>query len=168
MGAPLSVPPPPPPLPPPPPPLPPSVQTVCLKSAGAQDKPGALVCEGSAKGSSSLEKADAASRCPTKNYTGSMDEVLASLKRGEVLLRKVELTQQAPSGGNSLNDSILAAIRQGVKLRKVSQEPKEGSAKSSGSELEQSIKAAIQRIKKVSADSDDDENGDFSNEEWNS
>lgn len=97
-----------------------------------------------------------------------MDEVLASLKRGEVLLRKVDLTQQATAGGNSLNDSILAAIRQGVKLRKVSQEPKEGVAKGLGSELEQSIKAAIQRIKKVSADSDDEEQGDCSNEEWNS
>ncbi|XP_070809411.1 WASP homolog-associated protein with actin, membranes and microtubules [Pituophis catenifer annectens] len=168
VGAPLSVPPPPPPPPLPPPPPPPSVQTVCLKSTGAQDKARPLVCDSSAKGTTSLEKAEAASRCPTKNYTGSMDEVLASLKRGEVLLRKVDLTQQATSGGNSLNDSILAAIRQGVKLRKVSQEPKESVTKGLGSELEQSIKAAIQRIKKVSADSDDDENGDCSNEEWNS
>ncbi|KAK9394012.1 WASP like-associated protein [Crotalus adamanteus] len=165
-GAPLSLPPPPPPLPPPPPPLP-SVQTVCLKSTGAQDKPRPLVCEGSAKENTSLEKADVASRCPTKNYTGTMDEVLASLKRGEVLLRKVDLPQQASSSSNSVNDSILAAIRQGVKLRKVNQEPKEGVAKGSGSELEQSIKAAIQRIKKVSADSDEDENGDCSSGEWN-
>lgn len=97
-----------------------------------------------------------------------MDEVLASLKRGEVFLRKVDLPIQAPSSGNSLNESIFAAIRQGVKLRKVNQEPKEGVAKGSGNELEQSIKAAIQRIKKVSADSDEDENGDCSSEEWNS
>ncbi|KAL7980087.1 hypothetical protein Chor_001355 [Crotalus horridus] len=97
----------------------------------------------------------------------TMDEVLASLKRGEVLLRKVDLPQQASSSSNSVNDSILAAIRQGVKLRKVNQEPKEGVAKGSGSELEQSIKAAIQRIKKVSADSDEDENGDCSSGEWN-
>ncbi|XP_029143073.1 WASP homolog-associated protein with actin, membranes and microtubules [Protobothrops mucrosquamatus] len=136
-------------------------------NTGAQDKPRPLVCKGSAKENTSLEKADVASRCPTKNYTGTMDEVLASLKRGEVLLRKVDLPQQAPSSGNSLNDSILAAIRQGVKLRKVNQEPKEGVAKGSGSELEQSIKAAIQRIKKVSADSDEDENGDCSSGEWN-
>ncbi|XP_070618126.1 WASP homolog-associated protein with actin, membranes and microtubules [Erythrolamprus reginae] len=170
VGPPLSVPPPPPPPPPPPlPPPPPSVQTVCLKSPGAQEKAEALVCEGSAKGTTSSQRgADGASRCPTKNYTGTMDEVLASLKRGEVLLRKVDLPQQVPSAGNSLNDSILAAIRQGVKLRKVTQEPKEGVAKGSGSELEQSIKAAIQRIKKVSADSDDDENGDCGNEEWSS
>ncbi|XP_026565288.1 WASP homolog-associated protein with actin, membranes and microtubules [Pseudonaja textilis] len=167
VGAPLPVPPPPPPLPPPPPPPPPpSIQTVGLKSPGAQEKPRPLVCEGSAKECTSLEKADAESRGPTKNYTGTMDEVLASLKRGEVLLRKVDLTQQ--QSRPDLNDSILAAIRQGVKLRKVNPEPKEGVAKGSCSELEQSIKAAIQRIKKVSADSDDDENGDCSGEEWNS
>ncbi|XP_007433565.1 WASP homolog-associated protein with actin, membranes and microtubules [Python bivittatus] len=166
--APLPVPPPPPPPPLPPPPLPSSVQTVGLSSTGAEDKPLPLVCEGSPKGSTSLEKADTASRCPTKNYTGTMDEVLASLKRGEILLRKVDLTHQAPSTGNSLNDSILAAIRQGVKLRKVNQEPKADIVRGSGSELEQSIKAAIQRIKNVSADSDDDENSDFNSGEWNS
>lgn len=95
-----------------------------------------------------------------------MDEVLASLKRGEILLRKVEPPRLASSSGSSLNDSILAAIRQGVKLRKVSQEPKTDIEKSSSNELERSIKAAIQRIKKVSADSEEDEN-DPNSGEWN-
>uniref|UniRef100_A0A8C6VHK9 WASP homolog associated with actin, golgi membranes and microtubules n=1 Tax=Naja naja TaxID=35670 RepID=A0A8C6VHK9_NAJNA len=159
VGAPLPVPPPPPPPPlPPPPPPPPSIEcsfsytptpTPCSPQLTITIEPQHLLFL-------------------TCSTSGTMDEVLASLKRGEALLRKVDLTQQAPSGGNSLNDSILAAIRQGVKLRKVNPEPKEAVAKGSASELEQSIKAAIQRIKKVSADSDDDENGDCSGEEWNS
>nr|XP_060611209.1 WASP homolog-associated protein with actin, membranes and microtubules-like [Anolis sagrei ordinatus] len=96
-----------------------------------------------------------------------MDEVLASLKRGEVLLRKVEPPPQVPSSSSGLNDSILAAIRQGVKLRKVSQEPKTDAEKVSSNELERSIKAAIQRIKKASADSEEDENNDHNSGEWN-
>lgn len=96
-----------------------------------------------------------------------MDEVLASLKRGEILLRKVEPSRLTPSSSSSLNDSILAAIRQGVKLRKVNQEPKTDIEKGSSNELERSIKEAIQRIKKVSADSEEDEN-EPSSSDWNS
>lgn len=96
-----------------------------------------------------------------------MDEVLASLKRGEVLLRKVEQPSLSPSDA-SIKDSILSAIRQGVKLRKVNQDSKKAISKGSDNELERSIKAAIQRIKKVSADSEEDENSDHNNGEWDS
>ncbi|CAI5792830.1 homolog-associated with actin, membranes and microtubules [Podarcis lilfordi] len=162
---------PPPPPPPPPPPLPPpsNNQPLCLRT-GAQigEKPLPLLCKDPSGRSGSSEKADETSRRTANDYAGSMDEVLASLKRGEILLRKVEPPRQAPSSNNSLNDSILAAIRQGVKLRKVTQEPKLDTEKGhSSSELERSIKAAMQRIKKVSADSEDDEN-DHNSGEWNS
>ncbi|KAJ6662761.1 hypothetical protein lerEdw1_010965 [Lerista edwardsae] len=156
------LPPPPTPPPPPPPPLP-NAPT----SAQAKEKPPPLVHEGDPPaGTASAEKIGNASRCTASNYTGTMDEVLASLKRGEILLRKVEPPRLASPSGSSLNDSILAAIRQGVKLRKVSQEPKTDIEKSSSNELERSIKAAIQRIKKVSADSEEDEN-DPNSSEWN-
>ncbi|XP_066491692.1 WASP homolog-associated protein with actin, membranes and microtubules [Tiliqua scincoides] len=155
----------PPPLPPPPPPPPlPKAQT----TAQAKEKPLPLVHEGDPpRGTDSTEKTGNASRCTANSCTGTMDEVLASLKRGEILLRKVEPPRLALSSGSSLNDSILAAIRQGVKLRKVSQEPKTDIEKGSSNELERSIKAAIQRIKKVSADSEEDEN-DPNSSDWNS
>ncbi|XP_053221089.1 WASP homolog-associated protein with actin, membranes and microtubules [Podarcis raffonei] len=163
----LPPPPPPPPLPPLPPPS--NHQPLCLRT-GAQigEKPLPLLCKDPPGRSGSPEKADGTSRRTANDYAGSMDEVLASLKRGEILLRKVEPPRQAPSSTSSLNDSILAAIRQGVKLRKVTQEPKLDTEKGhSSSELERSIKAAMQRIKKVSADSEDDEN-DHNSGEWNS
>ena len=93
-----------------------------------------------------------------------MDEVLASLKRGEVSLRKVE----QPNPYASVKDSILSAIRQGVKLRKVNRDTEKDVSKGSTNELERSIKAAIQRIKKVSADSEEEENNDQNNGEWDS
>uniref|UniRef100_H9GUH2 WH2 domain-containing protein n=1 Tax=Anolis carolinensis TaxID=28377 RepID=H9GUH2_ANOCA len=152
-------PPPPPPLPPPPPPLP-SIPPIVPKRP--QETPLPSRCEDSPAASVATKEGNHLSRC-----TGSMDEVLASLKRGEVLLRKVEPPSQAASSSSSLNDSILAAIRQGVKLRKVSQEPKTDMEKGSSNELERSIKAAIQRIKKASADSEEDENNDHNSGEWN-
>ncbi|KAH0619993.1 hypothetical protein JD844_014478 [Phrynosoma platyrhinos] len=162
----LLPPPPPPPPPPTPPPLPPpplpNIQPICLRMP--QEMPLPLKCEDSSTARVPTKEGNSA----VNNYTGSMDEVLASLKRGEILLRKVEPPRQAASSGASLNDSILAAIRQGVKLRKVSQEPKMDMEKTSSNELERSIKAAIQRIKKVSADSEEDENNDHNSGEWNS
>ncbi|XP_042330590.1 WASP homolog-associated protein with actin, membranes and microtubules isoform X2 [Sceloporus undulatus] len=146
---------------PPPPPLP-NIQPICLRMPQEASLP--LKCEDSSTTRVSTKEGNSA----VNNYTGSMDEVLASLKRGEIRLRKVEPSCQAASSGASLNDSILAAIRQGVKLRKVNQEPKMDLEKSSSNELERSIKAAIQRIKKVSADSEDDENNDHNSGEWNS
>ncbi|XP_030433107.1 WASP homolog-associated protein with actin, membranes and microtubules [Gopherus evgoodei] len=158
-----------PPLPPPPPPPPPLpvCQPLPLKtSVTTKDQLLRLNSEGSTE-SAATRRLDDSSKRSVNNYTGSMDEVLASLRRGEVLLRKVEQPSLSPSN-DSIKDSILSAIRQGVKLRKVNQDPKKDISKGSNSELERSIKAAIQRIKKVSADSEEDENSDHNNGEWDS
>lgn len=96
------------------------------------------------------------------SVAGSMDEVLASLKRSEVHLRKVE----QPNPYTSVKDNILSAIRQGVKLRKVNRDTDRGVSRGSPNELERSIKAAMQRIKKVSADSEEEEDNDQNNGEW--
>ncbi|NXD76572.1 WHAMM protein, partial [Halcyon senegalensis] len=111
-----------------------------------------------------LQKQDDSSRRSMNNYIGSMDEVLASLKRGEVHLRRVE----PPNQYASAKDNILSAIRQGVKLRKVNRDTEKDVSKGSTNELERSIKAVIQRIKKVSADSEEEENNDQNNGEWDS
>ncbi|XP_067411845.1 WASP homolog-associated protein with actin, membranes and microtubules [Emydura macquarii macquarii] len=162
----LILPPPPPPLPPPPPPLP-ICQPLPLKIPGTtKNQLLPLNSEGSVE-NAATQRLDDSSKRSVNNCTGSMDEVLASLKRGQVLLRKVEQPSLSSSNA-SINDSILSAIRQGVKLRKVNQDPKREISKGSDSELERSIKAAIQRIKKVSADSEEDENSDHNNGEWDS
>lgn len=83
-----------------------------------------------------------------------MDEVLASLRQGRARLQKTEVRALPPSRA-SVNEDILVAIRQGVKLKKVSQDPGSGSSAWPASDLERSIKAALQRIKRVSADSED-------------
>lgn len=103
-----------------------------------------------------------------------MDEVLASLQRGQIQLRKVPPPCPRPVGSPSENvrDSILSAIRQGVKLKKVERpDPAGPSPGSRDTELERSIKAAMQRMKRVSSDSDDeedesDDHGDTKSEEW--
>ncbi|NXC75068.1 WHAMM protein, partial [Anhinga anhinga] len=125
------------------------------------DKPLPLSSDGPTE-SPALHKQDDSSRRSINNYIGSMDEVLASLKRSEVHLRKVE----QPNPYASVKDSILSAIRQGVKLRKVNRDTEKDVSKGSTNELERSIKAAIQRIKKVSADSEEEENNDQNNVEW--
>uniref|UniRef100_A0A2K5ID42 WH2 domain-containing protein n=1 Tax=Colobus angolensis palliatus TaxID=336983 RepID=A0A2K5ID42_COLAP len=138
----LSLPPP----PPPPPPLP------ALSSSSQAATHQNLVCESPAeRPRDSLESFP----CP-----GSMDEVLASLRHGRAPLRKVEVPAVRPPHA-SINEHILAAIRQGVKLKKV--HPDLGQNLSSKptssrhtSDLERSIKAALQRIKRVSAGSEED------------
>ncbi|NWS67821.1 WHAMM protein, partial [Crotophaga sulcirostris] len=150
-------PPPPPPLPPPPPPPPLPLQ---LKTPSAiEDEPLPLSSDGPTE-SPALHS----SRRTINNYMGSMDEVLASLKCSEVHLHKVEQTNPYAS----VKDSILSAIRQGVKLRKVNRDSEKDVSKGSTNELERSIKAAIQRIKKVSADSEEEESNDQNNGEWDS
>ncbi|XP_016141233.1 WASP homolog-associated protein with actin, membranes and microtubules isoform X1 [Sinocyclocheilus grahami] len=94
--------------------------------------------------------------------SGSMDELLASLQRGQTQLRKV--TVSAESG--DVRNSLLSAIRQGVTLKKVP--PSSGPTHSSDSELERSIKAAMIRMKKVSNDSDDEEPSDAPSGDWES
>ncbi|NXS86540.1 WHAMM protein, partial [Erpornis zantholeuca] len=154
-------PPPPPPLPPPPPPppLPPQLKT----PSATEDKPLPLSSDSPSE-SPALHKQDDSSRRSINNCIGSMDEVLASLKRSEVHLRKVE----QPNPYASVKDNILSAIRQGVKLRKVNRDTERDVSKGSPNELERSIKAAMQRIKKVSADSEEEEDNDQNNGEWDS
>ncbi|XP_068131469.1 WASP homolog-associated protein with actin, membranes and microtubules [Hyperolius riggenbachi] len=157
-------PPPPPPLPPmvppPPPPLPPtsallSVPVPLPRSAQTMDpsSPGTLIADNLEDKSTNSHKNN------MNQFPGSMEEVLASLKRGENLLRKVE-QPQTPIG--DVRDNILSAIRQGVKLRKVH---KDTVNKEPENELERSIKAAMQRMKKASADSDD-EKSEYASGEW--
>ncbi|KAG8001277.1 WASP-like protein-associated protein with actin [Nibea albiflora] len=55
--------------------------------------------------------------------------------------------------------NLMSAIRQGVTLKKVVPARTEV-PNSADNELERSIKAAMLRMKKVSADSDEDERGD--------
>ncbi|XP_053128942.1 WASP homolog-associated protein with actin, membranes and microtubules [Hemicordylus capensis] len=159
-----------PPLPPPPPapPLPDAHLGGLKRTTQASDQPLPLVSEEPPRRSPGAERAAKTAAHTANTCTGTMDEVLASLRRGEILLRKVEPPRPPPSSGSSLNDGILAAIRQGVKLRKVSPEPKTDLQKASNNELERSIKAAMLRIKKVSADSEEDENNDQNSGEWNS
>ncbi|XP_035191961.1 WASP homolog-associated protein with actin, membranes and microtubules [Oxyura jamaicensis] len=160
----LSSPPPPPPPPPLPPPPPPPPLPLHLKTRSpVEDKPLPLRADGTAE-SSALHKQDDSAMRSINNCIGTMDEVLASLKRGEVHLRKVE--QSNPYA--SVKDSILSAIRQGVKLRKVNRDTEKDVSNGSSNDLERSIKAAIQRIKKVSAESEEEENNDQNNGEWDS
>ncbi|XP_046898542.1 WASP homolog-associated protein with actin, membranes and microtubules [Hypomesus transpacificus] len=140
-------PPPPPPLPPPPPPLP--ALTPSQSQAGDTPKP-----------LSEKEAAPFPAKNTLKQNTGSMDEVLASLQRGQVRLRRVQppallAPGAAPSAPDAMT-SIMCAIRQGVTLKKVCAAPPE----CRDSELEKSIKAAMLRMKRVSADSEEDEDGD--------
>lgn len=97
-----------------------------------------------------------------------MDEVLAALRCGRTPLQKVEVTTPAPPC-TSINEHILAAIRQGVKLKKVHPDlgpgPGPGPSRKPASDLERSIKAALQRIQRVSADSEEEEEDEGEEEE---
>lgn len=84
-----------------------------------------------------------------------MDEVLASLRQGRTLLRKVEAPTSTPAR-TSVNEQVLAAIRQGVRLKKVHPDLGGDPSKKPTSDLERSIRAALERIKRVSADSEED------------
>lgn len=93
-----------------------------------------------------------------------MDEVLASLRQGRASLRKVEMPTRPPPR-TSVNEQVLAAIRKGVQLKKVHTGPDVDPSKNSTSDLERSIREALERIKKVSADSEED-NDEQSPVEW--
>ncbi|XP_061103076.1 WASP homolog-associated protein with actin, membranes and microtubules [Conger conger] len=157
-------PPPPPPLPPPPPPppLPPALPSPPAPPPHPeeQDKPMPLRSE--------QEGTPFAAKNTLKQNIGSMDEVLASLQRGAVQLRKVAPPPAQGPGvaPGDLRDSIMSAIRRGVTLRKV--QPPAERPESGASDLERSIKAAMQRMKKVSSDSDEeeDEHGEGQPGEW--
>lgn len=93
-----------------------------------------------------------------------MDEVLASLRQGRASLRKVEVPTLPPPR-TSINEQVLAAIRQGVQLKKVRPGPGVDPSRRRTSDLESSIRAALDRIKRVSADSEED-NDEQSPVEW--
>ncbi|NWR16313.1 WHAMM protein, partial [Emberiza fucata] len=139
-------------------------EELMLKTPSATEDKALPLSSDSPSESPALHSQDDSSRRSINNCIGSMDEVLASLKRSEVHLRKVE----QPNPYSSVKDSILSAIRQGVKLRKVNRDPDRDGSKGSPNELERSIKAAMQRIKKVSADSEEEEDNDQNNGEWDS
>ncbi|KAK1785260.1 hypothetical protein P4O66_018654 [Electrophorus voltai] len=137
-----SAPPPPPPLPPPP-------------------------CEAPPLPLSESEPATFPAKNTLKQCAGSMDEVLASLQRGQVRLRKV--TPNAPgisTQTSSIRDNLLSAIRQGVTLKKVPPPP--GPSPCCETDLQQSIKAAMLRMKRVSNESDDEEHSDIQSGDWDS
>ncbi|XP_047218958.1 WASP homolog-associated protein with actin, membranes and microtubules isoform X1 [Girardinichthys multiradiatus] len=147
-------PPPPPPLPPPPPAIPPPPVRA---SPSPKDTP--------------MPLSDKNESFPSKNMLtqniGTMDEVLASLTRGQIKLRKVPAART--SSGEDARSSLMSAIRQGVTLKKVVPMREEISG-STDNELERSIKAAMMRMKKVAADSDDEDGGDddSQNADWDS
>uniref|UniRef100_G3T606 WASP homolog associated with actin, golgi membranes and microtubules n=1 Tax=Loxodonta africana TaxID=9785 RepID=G3T606_LOXAF len=95
----------------------------------------------------------------------SMDAVLASLRNGKSPLQKVDVPTLAPPR-TSVNEHILAAIRQGVKLKKVHPNLGLKPSHKPPSDLERSIKAALQRIKKVSTDSEEEDGSEQSPSEW--
>uniref|UniRef100_UPI00398F67F2 WASP homolog-associated protein with actin, membranes and microtubules n=1 Tax=Pristiophorus japonicus TaxID=55135 RepID=UPI00398F67F2 len=101
--------------------------------------------------------------------TGTMDDVLASLKRGEIFLKKVDRAKQQTVGkSEDVRDSLLAEIRQGIPLRKVTMDTNLPEDTNPANELERSIKAAMKRMKKVSPDSDDEEDDGGQSGEWDS
>ncbi|KAK1158117.1 hypothetical protein AOXY_G24359 [Acipenser oxyrinchus oxyrinchus] len=150
--------PPPPPSTAPPPPLPSALSSPSHLQA---DGPQPLVC--------GRQQAPDSAKNSLKQNIGSMDEVLASLKRGQILLRKVEQPDQAATNRPAdIRDSILSAIRNGVALKKIKHVPDGDENKQAGNDLERSIKAAMQRMKNVSSDSDDEDRGDCQSGEWDS
>lgn len=96
-----------------------------------------------------------------------MDEVLASLQRGQIKLRKAT-TARTATPAEDARSSLMSAIRQGVTLKKVVPVRPEGSI-CGNNELELSIKAAMLRMKKVSSESDDEDGGDeMQSADWDS
>ncbi|XP_054588324.2 WASP homolog-associated protein with actin, membranes and microtubules isoform X1 [Nothobranchius furzeri] len=140
--------PPPPSVPPPPPPPPPAMpppSPPVRASPSSEDAPKPL-CE--------KEEPPFPAKNMLKQNIGTMDEILASLQRGQIKLRKVPAVKSAEDPRSNL----MSAIRQGVTLKKVV--PAQEEVPSRGdNELERSIKAAMMRMKKVAADSDEEDRG---------
>ncbi|XP_068455577.1 WASP homolog-associated protein with actin, membranes and microtubules [Clinocottus analis] len=136
-----AMPPPPPAMPPPPPAMPPP-----RVHASSEDTPRPL---------SEKEDPPFPAKNMLKQNLGTMDEVLASLQRGKIQLRKAGAPTEAAAGSRS---GLLLAIRQGVTLKKMV--PARADLNSGDTDLQRSIKAAMMRMKKVAADSDDEDRGD--------
>ncbi|XP_061890342.1 WASP homolog-associated protein with actin, membranes and microtubules isoform X2 [Entelurus aequoreus] len=138
--------------PPPPPPPPPPVSTSCEDTPMAlRDTPPPPPPPPPAK------------RTLTQNI-GSMDEVLASLQRGQIQLRKTKTSMKSPADPRT---SLMSSIRQGVTLKKMIPAGCKVLTSNTDNELERSIKAAMLRMKKVSADSDQEDEHTHS-EDWDS
>ncbi|XP_068597961.1 WASP homolog-associated protein with actin, membranes and microtubules [Brachionichthys hirsutus] len=149
------------PPPPPPPPLPTAVSSPRVHSGPhSEDTPMPL---------REREEPPFPAKSMLKQNIGTMDEVLASLQRGQIQLKKVPPPRSVPAVVD-LRSNLMLAIRQGVTLRKVV--PAQPDVPSNGdNELERSIKAAMMRMKKVSADSDSDEEArgdDTESTDWDS
>ncbi|XP_030892473.1 WASP homolog-associated protein with actin, membranes and microtubules [Leptonychotes weddellii] len=149
--------------PPPPPPFParpfafsPSTnrQNLHLRTLVTADEPRPLVCESSEPSAGRAHYSSAGFEVP-----GSMDEVLASRRRGTSPLQRVDAPALTPPHA-SFNEQLLAAIRRGVKLKKVHSGLGLSPSNKPTSDLERSIKAALQRIKRVSADSEEEEDSE--------
>lgn len=98
-----------------------------------------------------------------------MDEVLASLKRGSFILRKVDQRPLPPAKDDDDSNSILAQIRKGVKLRRVPRKERkdQGELPASTDPLTRSIHEALRRIKEASPESDSDDEG-LAGPDWES
>uniref|UniRef100_A0A8C7BF33 WASP homolog associated with actin, golgi membranes and microtubules n=1 Tax=Neovison vison TaxID=452646 RepID=A0A8C7BF33_NEOVI len=94
--------------------------------------------------------------CSVCSTAGSMDEVLAALRRGRSPLQRPAVPALTRPHA-SFNEQLLAAIRQGVKLKKVHSSLSPSPSNKPASDLERSIKAALQRIQRVSADSEEED-----------
>ncbi|XP_039072445.1 WASP homolog-associated protein with actin, membranes and microtubules [Hyaena hyaena] len=150
----------PPPPPPPPPPLPappfpgPAAadrhDSALRTSVMVTDEPLPLQCE------PRTARARHCAAAAGPRGPGSMDEVLASLRSSRSPLQRAEVTA-SPLPRASFSEQLLAAIRRGVKLRKVHAALDLSPSSKPPSDLERSIKAALQRIKRVSAASEEDE-----------
>ncbi|XP_033972153.1 LOW QUALITY PROTEIN: WASP homolog-associated protein with actin, membranes and microtubules [Trematomus bernacchii] len=145
------------PPPPPPPPLPPAFLPQ-RASPSSEDTPMPL-----------REKEDPPFQAKNtlKQNLGTMDEVLASLQRGQIQLKKVSSPKTASPAGDT-RTTLMSAIRLGVTLKKMV--PAHGEVPTSEeNELERSIKAAMMRMKKVAADSDsDDREDETQSTDWDS
>ncbi|KAL6087353.1 hypothetical protein STEG23_038173 [Scotinomys teguina] len=84
-------------------------------------------------------------------------------RKGRASLRKVEASP-LPFPRTSVNEQVLAAIRHGVQLKKVHPDAAVEPSKKQTSDLERSIRAALERINRVSADSEDSD--EHSPGEW--
>ncbi|XP_076978447.1 WASP homolog-associated protein with actin, membranes and microtubules [Tamandua tetradactyla] len=132
--------------PPPPPPLPalasPPQSSPRRSPAGTSgaDGPLPLRCDAPAERPAEPSEGSAG--------PGSMDAVLASLRRAE------PPWPAAPAHG-PLSHPLLAAIRQGVKLKHIHPEAGRSRSRTPPSTLETSLRAALQRIRSVATDVED-------------
>lgn len=88
-----------------------------------------------------------------------MDEVLASLRSGKSPLQRPDMPALTCPPA-SFNEQLLAAIRRGVKLKKVHSSLGLSPSTKPTSDLERSIKAALHRIQRVSADSEEEDDSE--------